>query len=250
VRAYLDFNIIVAIRKGEFTIDKILQIDQGITDFPFSASHIQEIDNISHPDTSKRNAYIDLHLETISSITKNLYLYQKLNNDVVLINESPAEVLKTIREVPFAKPAMQSFVNMVTAEQKSEIRRMLGINSQELNNYSPKEVVDQLNTVLTGTGSSFLGLIETAIKMNSQGHTFGLSERFAAIYETLDLFGYWKDKKTNTSNYARAWDSNHAFFATSCKYFISDDFRNRNKARVAYHLNNIETKVIDSNGQE
>jgi hypothetical protein len=252
VRAYLDFNIIVSLQKGKITLDELRKIDNNITDFPFSASHIQEVDNISHSDNETRDNYIDLHLQTIASISKNLYLYQKISNEVLLLNETPTEILNTIREVPFAKQAMQSFVNFVTPDQKSEFRKLLGINSQELNNYSPKDVVNQLNTVMTtlGTDNTFLGIIENAIQINLQGHTFGLSERFAAIYGILDLFGYWKDKQTNTSDYARLWDSNHAFFASHCNYFISDDLRNRYKAKVIYNIYDIDTKVVDSKGQE
>lgn len=251
MRAYLDFNIIVAIRKKQTSLEKIKQVDESITDFPFSSSHIQEVDNISHPNEELRLRYINEHLETISEISKNLYLYQTLNNEVQLLNESPLEVLKTIREVPFAKSAMQSFVNLMNSDQKEEVRNMLGINSKDLNNYSPQEVVDQLNKVLrvSDINCSFLDLIESGIKHNPQGHTFGLSERFAAVYELLDLLGYWKDKQTDTSNYARLWDSNHSFFAAHCNYFISGDLRNRNKAKVVYNLYNVGTVVLNTNGQ-
>jgi hypothetical protein len=251
LKAYLDFNIIVAIKKGELSIDSLRKIDSNISEFPFSASHIQEIDNIFNADKDKRETYINQHLQTVAGISNNLYFYQNLKNEVQLINEPPSEVLKTIREVPFAKTAMQSFTNLVSADQKEELRKMLGINPNEINNYSPSEVVEQLNTVLTNSNlnCTFFDLIENGIKTNPQGHTFGLSERFAAVYEMLDLLGYWKDKQTSTSNYARLWDSNHAFFAAHCDYFISDDLRNRYKAKVTYSLFNIRTTVIGSNGQ-
>jgi hypothetical protein len=64
------------------------------------------------------------------------------------------------------------------------------------------------------------------------------------------MFGYWKDKANEKSNYARLWDSSHAFFAAFCDYFISDDKRTRNKARVVYNIYEISTKVISSKGEE
>lgn len=249
MKAYLDFNIIVSLRKGEITLDNLKQIDNNIRDFPFSASHIQEIDNISHTDLNTRDEYINQHLETIKTTSNNLYFYLKMNNEVQLINEPPSEVLKTIREVPFAKATMQSFVNLTNANQKEEVRNNLDIKINEVNNYSPKDVIDYFDAILEKSNCTFLDLIENSIKLNVNGDTFGLSERFAVAYEMLDLFGYWKDKQTDTSNYARLWDSNHAFFAAHCNYFISNDHRNRSKARVVYYLYNIGTKVIDSQGQ-
>jgi hypothetical protein len=224
VRAYLDFNIIVGLGKGELSIDELRQIDTNITEYPFSASHIQEIDNITHTDHDKREHYINQHLHTVADTSKNLYFDQRLNNEVHLIHQPPSEVLKVIREVPFAKTAMQTFTNILSPNQKENVRKMLGININEINNYSPDEVVNQFNTILTNSNinCTFLDLIESGIKMNDQGNTFGLCERFAAVYETLDMLGYWKDRQTSTSNYARLWDSSHAFFAAHCNYFVSN----------------------------
>lgn len=252
MRAYLDFNIVVSIHRKEILLADIALIDPEIVDFPFSASHIQEIDNITHQDTFTREEFINSHLETMSQISGGLYLYQQLDNEVLLLNESPFEVYKTINDVPFAKSAMKAFTEVVTKEGKQDTRNAIGISTKELNNSRPDEVIQQLNSVLPTIGfqGTFSDLIEKGIEFHAQGHTFGLSERFAATYELLDLFGYWKDKETQTSNFARLWDSNHAFFAAHCNYFISDDLRNRNKAKVAYNLFNIGTKVISSKGLE
>ncbi len=64
------------------------------------------------------------------------------------------------------------------------------------------------------------------------------------IFELLDLFGYWKDKSNKKSNYARFWDSSHTSFASNCDYFISEDKRIRNKAKVVYEIYDIKTKVL------
>ena len=72
--------------------------------------------------------------------------------------------------------------------------------------------------------------------------------RIAAIIELLDLFGYWKDKETENSNYARLWDSIHTYFSSNCDFFISDDKQTRMKARVVFELFNIKTIVLSSKG--
>lgn len=66
------------------------------------------------------------------------------------------------------------------------------------------------------------------------------------IFELLDLLGYWKDKETERSNQARLWDSQHAYFASYCDYFISNDKRTRYKAEVVYDIFNVDTKIIST----
>jgi hypothetical protein len=250
MRAYLDYNIFTSIEDGQFTIDKIYKIDKSINQLPFSASHIQEVDNINAP-SEKRTYYIQKRLQTIKYISQCLYLYHSFEDkEMYLQTEEPEIVLETIRDIPFGKIAMKMFMNFISPTQKEELRKNLGIDTKRLNNYKPIDVIEQLNRSLTswGTQDSFLQFIEKVIELHPSGSSFGLHNRIAAIYELLDLFGYWKDKETKTSNYARLWDSSHAHFASYCDYFISDDKRNRYKAKVVYQLYNIPTKVISSDG--
>ncbi len=88
--------------------------------------------------------------------------------------------MKTTREVPFAKTAMQSFTNLRFKDQKEDVRKMLGIKISEINNYLPSDVVSQLNTVLTSSNlnHTFFDLIENGVKLNPQGHTFGYTKLF------------------------------------------------------------------------
>jgi hypothetical protein len=101
-----------------------------------------------------------------------------------------------------------------------------------------------------GTQENLIELIEKSISFNPDGMNFGLHNRIAGVMELLDMLGYWKDRETETSNYARLWDSNHTFFASHCDFFVSDDKRTRYKARVVYDIYNITTKVVSSNGTE
>jgi hypothetical protein len=124
----------------------------------------------------------------------------------------------------------------------------LGLDSKILNNYKPEEVILHLNAKLNKLGGSlsFIEMIEKGISLHPQGKDFGLANRIAGIFELLDMLGYWTDKYTDKSNYARLWDSNHAFFASFCNYFISDDRRTRNKAKVVYGIYDISTFVVPS----
>lgn len=91
-----------------------------------------------------------------------------------------------------------------------------------------------------------LNLIEKGISYHPDGATFGRTNRIAAIFEVLDMLGFWKDKATSKSNYARLWDSSHTFYASYCHYFITDDKRTINKAKVVYDIYKIETKILSS----
>lgn len=254
MRAYLDYNIFSAIEDGDFTLDKILEkIDKRLNEFPFSAAHIQEADNIFGDTEEQRTKFISKRLDTIKRITNCLYVYQEhKTNKIFWLTEEPTTVLETIRQVPFAKTAMKMFANLISSEQKEQVRLTLGIETKELNNYSPVQVVQHLNTKLIswGTQDNFLQLLDKAISFHPDKKDFGQHNNIAGVVELLDLLGYWKDKVTETSNYARLWDSNHIHFASYCDYLVSDDRRLRYKARVVYDIYNIKTKVISSNGTD
>lgn len=254
MKAYLDYNIFAAIEDGNLSIANIYEkVDSLITKFPFSAAHIQEADNIIADTEQKRNLFISKRLDTIKQITNGLYIYQEVpSNNIHWLTEEPENVLETIRQVPFAKTSMKTFANLISNEQKQTIRDTLGIETKELNNYSPTQVIQHLNTKLTswGTQDTFLQLIEKAIALHPGNKDFGQHNSIAGVMELLDMFGYWKDRATETSNYARLWDANHIHFASYCDYLVSDDKRLRNKAKVIYDIYNIKTKIVSSNGTD
>lgn len=249
-KVYLDNNIIIYIENETLELDYLNKlINSKPNKYFFSAAHLQETEEIKSNDVNKRNSWIRKRLKVIEEITNCNYLYHKLPENVVYeLNEKPTKVLETIREVTFANKTMKSFVNFISNEQKKQIREVLGLDSGKMNNYEPEEVIEHLNKKLNnlGTGQSFLELIEQGISFNPQGKEFGLHNRIAGIFELLDMLGYWTDRYNEKSNYARLWDSNHTYFAAFCDYFISDDKRTRNKAKVVYAIYNIKTKVISS----
>lgn len=252
--AYLDYNIITSIDENEYSLDKIYsRVDENIDQFAYSAAHVEEVDNRIFNQTHMQKEFVAKRLAKIQEITKGLYLYQDSStNDVYTMIERPENVLKTISEVPLAKSSVQFAVNLITSPMKQQIRESLGIDAKQINNYRPSEVVTHLNKKLTGWGTNepFIDLIERSIILHPDGKTFGLHNRIAGIFELLDMLGYWKDRETNTSNQARHFDSSHAFYAAHCDYFISDDKRTRNKAKVVYNIYDIHTKVVSSDGQE
>lgn len=246
--AYLDNNIIVDIEEGNISLDEIKNnIDNEITSVYYSAAHLHEANEINGGIENLEN-FLNRRFETIEKVTNLNYLYHELpSNKVLKLNRKPSIVFSTINEVSFAQNAMKSMTNLFPEELKMNMRTEMGLNPVEINNYEISEVVSQLSQRLESMGNySFIGLIDKAIELHPDGEKFGLNNNFAAVFEMLDMLGYWKDKFNYKSNYARLWDSNHAYFGSFCDYFISDDKRTRNKSKVAYNMYNITTSVKSS----
>lgn len=245
--AYFDNNVIVDIEEGLLNLNQVIQrTDPNIDTIFYSASHIQEAREIRGK-KKMRTERINKRLQTLSSVTMNNYLYEELHsNQVVAMIEHPRTVLATITEVPWANWFIKFFVNLIGQDKRNKFRQSLNLKPSELNNCPPSEVLKQLNHKLESykDGLSVMDIIEQGISDHTQGHTFGLSSRIAGVFEMLDLLGYWKDKHTKKSNYARLWDSSHTFFAAHTNYFISKDKRTRYKAEVVYKHFGIETIII------
>jgi hypothetical protein len=246
--AYLDNNIIVSIENGDYNLNEVRALlSDNKTKFFYSSAHIFEVESVQGNSKISKADLLNKRFDTIRSIFKNNYLYLDLKeNRLTHIMEDPQEVYDTIALVLFGTDAMKGFINLFSKEQKEEVRQHLGIEMQKINNYSATEVIEYLNTKLTiwGTSESFLEMIEYGIQQQLDGKNFGLHSRIAGVFKLLEMFGYWKDKETYTSNYARLWDADHSFFASYCDYFDSDDKRTRNKAKVVYSIYNKDTKII------
>jgi UDP-N-acetyl-D-mannosaminuronate dehydrogenase len=249
MRIYPDTNIFVYLEDESLTISNLEEIiGSKIQSIFYSASHIQEALEIKGDNEQHRIDRINKRLETIEKITQGNYINENIKNEVFKLRESPFEVIKTITDVSFAQDAMKGLANLISEEQKIETRKLLNIDPKRINNYKPEEVVEHLNKKLTDTGQNykFLDMIEIGISHHPDGKTFGVSNRIAAIFELLDMLGYWKDKYNNKSNYARLWDSSHAFYASHFNYFITDDKRTVNKSKVVYNIYDVQTKVIST----
>lgn len=248
---YLDNNIIVSIENGDYSLADVIKVlPKDEVRFFYSAAHIFEIENFQGSIKISKSELLNKRFETIRTIFKNNYLYLDLeNNSLLHLIQDPQEVYETITSVYFGIEVMKKFSSLLSKEQKEEIRKQLGIEIQKLNNYTPFQVIEHLNQKLEilGNNYSIVEMIEHGIQLFGQeGKNFGLHNRIAGIFDLLDLCGYWKDKETSKSNYARLWDSNHTFFASYCDFFISDDKRTKNKASVVFHIYNKKTKILST----
>jgi hypothetical protein len=253
MRAYLDTQVIDGIQNFRLSVDGIVAaIDPRITSFPYSMAHLWEAEAFQSDSEDKRNQFIDDRLTALECISMLEYAMHYPKLDTVLFEQHhPRDIYETIdMTVGIAKPAIKLLTSLIPEAQKDMYREMLGVEARKLNNYHPSEVIGRLSSKLVnwGTDLSFVELIEAGVANHPDGKSFGLYHRIAGIFELLDMMGYWKDKYSSTSNYARAWDASHAYHASFCDYLVSDDKRMRYKSLVVYDLCGIETKVVSSSG--
>lgn len=69
-------------------------------------------------------------------------------------------------------------------------------------------------------------------------------EMFQSTFNILDALGFWLDKVNVGSTMNRIYDANHAYFASACDYFITNNRNTRNKANFIYHIWGYKTKAI------
>jgi hypothetical protein len=245
---YLDYNVIVSIQSGDYTIDHIKKI-AGTSNvvFPFSASHIEEVKNIKDGKTISRFNAINERLTFIDRLTKKQYL-ERIDFDMPYKKRSVSayDVYSTLNEVSAASVYYELFTNFITEKQKQEYRDRLQLDSKKLNNIRPSEIVEHLNSnfLLAEHSMSFMDMIKKASSYFPNKFKHGIETHAGAIFALLDALGYWKDRYTETSNVARLWDSSHCGFASFCDILVSQDERMRLKSEVVYHLLNINTKIL------
>lgn len=251
--AYIDNNVVIDIEQGYISKDDLLaNVDSNLEDFFYSAAHLQEATEMTAETEEELENRLEKRFATISSITNDNYLYTELpSHKIIVLKEKPSVVYETINFSSFGVSAMKGFMSIISESQKQDFRNQIGIDPMRINNYNPSEIIEHINSKsdLMG-GYSFIGMLEKARELHPQGEEMGIGNNFAAIFEFLDLVGYWKDQFNEKSNYARLWDSNHAYYSSQCDYFISDDKRTRNKAKVVFEFYGIETKIVSSKGTE
>lgn len=249
-KLYLDNNILVSIENGELSLMDIYSLFPGMRFIIyFSSAHIFELENITGNKTQAKDYLLNRRFEYIRAIYNNNYLYvDPTSHKIYNIIEDPLQAYNTICCIPPGIQYMKQMCNIVPKASKKHARKSLNLDPKHINNISPDEVIDYFDEISKKhfNSSSIKELVDKMILSHPSGHQFGLNNRIGAYFELLDSLGYWKDKETSKSNYARLWDSQHAFFASYCDYFLTDDKKTKKKSQVVYRLCGIKTKVIST----
>lgn len=226
MKVYLDNNILISIEDQEIGID----IFKNNT-YVYSYAHIQELLELKgNLDELKK-----IRLKTIIDLTNNTYIFP-FNNQIDIKIENPEKVILTLKMFSGLIDITRKAVNNFNID-RAKLITELHIDEKQINNYTPSEVIEYIDKVIRAR--LIIGF-DKLIDLSGNS----LRERISTIFNLLDFIGFWKDKKTEKSNLARLYDSSHTYFASYCDIFVSNDKRARNKAKVAYLFNKINTKVL------
>lgn len=239
MRVYLDNNIIVSVEKNEIDIADLRANFGPNTEFVYSYIHIQELLEAGLGfDKLKEN-----RLETLRKITKNIHIapyLQNIESEFQFTKEDPVSVLHTVQSFHSKDRTEIKALLQKLDNNRANLVNALGIDIKRLNNYSENEVIDCINKALITnvywdlrTFIDCMGLL--------------LHEQIQSIFNILDVIGFWRDKMTEKSNMARSYDASHTYFAAGCNVFVSNDRKCIKKAKVAYSLKNIGTKIVEWN---
>jgi hypothetical protein len=251
MKAYIDSNIIIELEDNTISKNQLNEnFENKIDFFYYSFPHLFEAYEISGTDEQKSER-LDKRFESITNLTENNYiLYNTENHKFETQVSSPESIYKNIPDVNDNIEEAKQLANKLSIEQKKSVKKLFGIDSIELNNFTPEQVKQQIETrkELFG-GLSFDEFLAEAKEEKYPNEEIKLYDQISSLMELLDMYGFWKDKPTIKSNYARSLDGIHIFISTFCDFFITNDTRSRNKAIVIFDLLNINTKVLDMNGK-
>ena len=243
---YFDNNIFISIqeRRSQFDNNVISKIVTSPYDYYYSSAHIQEANRVIE-DTSKiENSVPSKRFDLISLITSNKYLeYDFQQKDIRLRVESPMNVYETIHTLPHGQSSIDQLLKLGNKGYSDTFREQKSLIPQRLNNYSIEEIVEKINET---AGGSLKDFIKKVYSFFPDSENYGTYHEFGLVFNFLNMMGFWKDKENYKSDYARLWDSIHSYFASYCDYFVSDDKRTREKAKVVYYMYDINTEVLDS----
>ncbi len=258
---YLDSNVIIDIcdGRGEGLADLLIEsVDAGKYCYPFSAEQIAEI---TFGDNFERN---EQRLKFVEKLSNNLYFAHSVN-ELGFKHESPFTIYETINEVA-PLPEEKELPNFITYEQQVEARKAYGIDVNKLNNLTPKEAIEYLNSIfknfeypegadISQVPRSLDDFIEFN-RINTIEHFSALWDSMGASHELmlrdntiislfslLDTFGFWADLKKTYKKGSRFGDSSHTFNASHFSVLVSRDKRLVMKSGVVFYSVGIEANT-------
>ncbi|MDO9152134.1 MAG: hypothetical protein Q7U47_00205 [Paludibacter sp.] len=229
---YLDNNILVSIEDRGLDFNKIKKQFPLNVQFVYSYVHVQELLESKIDFVTLKEKRINTLIET----TDYNYIFSNGATTEVTQNH-PGNVINDIKRHSSIFNSFRHYASNISID-RNKFMVELGIDKNRINNYNAQEVIGHINSLLkySEEGFDFEYIVDLAGRSRH--------DKINTIFNFLDIVGYWRDSQTDKSDLARMYDAGHTFFASGCDYFISEDKRARNKAKVAYEFCNIKTKVL------
>jgi hypothetical protein len=226
--------------------------ENGDVLIPFSSTHIYETNNITG---ENRKHFIQDRLFYISRLTGDLYLnHSQYARRLSLKIVKPEIVYRKITEPPTVQPIMHDLLNVLSHKDFLAFRDALTISVSELNNFSPPNVIAQIESYLNkkyiqyypdGQGFKLRPYFKMCLELDPGFQNFWLFQKMAGFFSLLNTFGFNPDKKSPKSIIAGSYDSHHAANAACVDYFVTNDKKLEIKSLVAYEFFEVETKVLN-----
>lgn len=222
---YIDNNILINHEENK----RLLPVGDEFN-YYYSNIHIQELIEIGE----RLDQFQDKRIRTITDLTGNKFCQNNENYKVELTVEDPRKYLFVLLKNPLCIALHNHFKSLqqrwMEGKDPDTIMKYYGIDKVRIQNYTPEELVRE-----------YRGFIEHFVLNSADGI---LMSAFQSFFNAMDMLGFWQDKRTERSNMARSYDASHAYFASACDYFVTDDKRTRHKANVLYYYYAMKTKAI------
>jgi len=262
---YLDSNVIIDMYNGidDELIGLVLRsVFNGPYCYPFTTEQINEI-VVDGDDQLSSN-----RLSFLSTISQNIYFESSMNS-IGFTSSSPFQVFDTINEVSLDFDWGKHLSGILTFENERLARSEFGLSPNELNNLSPAQAIDTINSALQSyeyelkegqeepprsldemmsytkkiMQESFSGIWKT---FNTDPETQLFNIQVVSMFTMMDTFGFWSDSKSTHSKGSRYADSRHAENGKHFSFLVSRDKRFLKKTEAAYLYFEIETKTLST----
>lgn len=222
---YIDNNILIDHEEGKIVLPRSESLN-----YYYSYVHIQEL-----MESGKRFEQLkDERIRTIMELTDNRCCQNNDNFEVELSTLDPRRFLFVFQNnavCTFLQEKMRKAnLHLFDGKDPDTILKYYGIEKSRINNYTPEKLM-----------AEYHDFIEYYVHSSADGMVMSA---FQSFFNAMDMLGFWQDKRTNRSNLARSYDANHAYFASVCDYFVTNDQRTCNKANVLYYYFGMKTKVV------
>ena len=196
--------------------------------YVYSYVHLQELQELKEVEDKKNKRF-----QTIEKLTSNRYVCHNNYNQIVINKARPIDNFGTLNK-SLAK-IISSYIHESMSHRKDDeisksFMEKLNIEKKIINNYTPEELFEKYGYI---------------IKLYIEKTCKSRQELFQSLFNILDDLGFWQDKFKKGSNMNRSYDANHAYFATICDFFVTEDRRTMEKANVAYKLYGFKTNAVN-----
>lgn len=224
MKVYIDNNILIDYEKDHSILANINNVN-----YRCSYIHIAELVE-STRDLEKR---IELRFSTIASLTNNIFMVN------IGKNVMGQEINKCSRYYETLNSPISRMLHQFTKEQSNRwlegkdpdtLINHFCIDKKRINNYTSDELIKEHGD-----------FIDYYVTVSDYGNRMA---SFMSFFNVLDILGFWRDKAKTGSMLNRTYDAQHAYFATGCDYFVSNDHRTCMKANVLYQYYGYKTRAL------